>query len=113
MGDLASYAKVSSNTYRIYTFKNLKPVIGPSYTNNYYGRIGYLQLPFDVELRFGDGAGDLAIGFLDESKSFDYIPVTKWHGHYINVESDEVNGIKSGQVVTDDLSGTRLLIHEN
>ena len=113
LDDLASYAKVSSNTYRIYTFKNLKPVIGPSYTNNYYGRIGYLQFPFDVELRFGDGAGDLAIGFLDESKSFDYIPVTKWHGHYINVESDEVNGIKSGQVVTDDLSGTRLLIHAN
>ena len=113
LSDLAQYAKVSSNTYRIYTFKNLKPVIGPSYTNNYYGRIGYLQFPFDVELRFGDGAGDLAVGFLDESKSFDYIPVTKWHGHYINVESDEVNEIKSGQIVNDDLSGTRLFIPAN
>ena len=113
LSDLVSYAKVSTNTYRIYTFKNLKPVIGPSYTNNYYGRIGYLQFPFDVELRFGDGAINLAVGFLDESKSFDYIPVTKWHGHYINVESDKVNGIASGKVVNDDLSGTRLLIPAN
>ena len=115
LSDFSQYAKVSSNTYEIYTLKNLKPVSGPPYTINYYGRIGYLQFPFDVELRFGYGAGDLAIGFLDESKSFDYeyIPVTKWHGHYINVEGFTVNGIASGKVVADDLSGTRLLIPAN
>ena len=115
LSDFSQYAKVSSNTYEIYTFKNLKPVIGSPYTNYYYGRIGYLQFPFDVELRFGDGAGDLAIGFLDESKQYDflYIPVTKWHGHYINVEGSTVNGIASGKVVADDLSGTRLLIPAN
>ena len=115
LSDLSQYAKVSSNTYEIYTFKNLKPITGSPYTNNYYGRIGYLQFPFDIELRFGGGAGDLAIGFLDESKQYDflYIPVTKWHGHYINVEAFEVNKKKSGEVVNDDLSGTRLLIPAN
>ena len=115
MSDFTSYAKVSSNTYEIYTFKNLKPVMGSPYTNNYYGRISYLQFPFDVELRFGDGASDLAVGFLDESKQYDflYIPVTKWHGHYINVEAFEVNGKKAGEVVADDLSGTRLFIPAN
>ena len=115
LSDFSQYAKVSSNTYEIYTFKNLKPISGKPYTNNYYGRIGYLQFPFDVELRFGDGASDLAVGFLDESKQYDflYIPVTKWHGHYINVEGSTVNGIKSGQVVADNLSGTRLLIPAN
>ena len=113
LSDLARYAKVSSNTYRIYTFKNLKPVMGPSYTYDYYGRIGYLQFPFNIELRFGDGANDLAVGFLDESKSFDYIPVTKWHGTYINVEAFTVNGIASGKVVEDNLSGTKLLIPAN
>ena len=112
LSDLASYAKVSSNTYSIYTFNNLKPVMGQPYTNNYYGRIGYLQFPFDVELRFGNGASDLAVGFLDESKKYDflYLPVTKWHGHYINVEENVEN---AGQVVTDDLSGTKLLIPAN
>ena len=115
LSDLASYARVSTNTYRIYTFKNLKPVIGPSYTNNYYGRIGYLQFPFNIELRFGDGASNLAVGFLDESKQYDflYIPVTKWHGHYINVEAFEVNKKKPGEVVSDNLSGTRLFIPAN
>ena len=115
LSDFSQYAKVSSYPYEIYTFKNLKPISGKPYTNNYYGRIGYLQFPFDVELRFGDGASDLAVGFLDESKQYDflYIPVTKWHGHYINVEGSTVNGIKSGQVVADNLSGTRLLIPAN
>lgn len=115
LSDFSQYAKVSSNTYEIYTFKNLKPVTGPPYTINYYGRIGYLQFPFDVELRFGDGASDLAVGFLDESKQYDflYIPVTKWHGHYINVEAFEVNEKKAGEVVSDDLSGTRLFIPAN
>ena len=115
LSDLSQYAKVSSNTYGIYTFKNLKPVTGSPYTNNYYGRIGYLQFPFNIELRFGNGASDLAVGFLDESKKhdFSYIPVTEWHGHYINVESFTVNGIASGKVVADDLSGTRLFIPVN
>lgn len=115
LSDLSSYAKVSSNTYGIYYFNNLKPISGRPYSKYYYGRISYLQFPFNIELRFGDGASDLAVGFLDESKQYDfsYIPVTKWHGHYINVESFEVNGKKAGQVVTDDLSGTRLLIPAN
>ena len=115
LSDLSSYAKVSSNTYEIYYFDNLKPVIGNPYSKRYYGRISYLQFPFDIELRFGDGASDLAVGFLDESKQYDfiYIPVTKWHGHYINVEDFTVNGIERGEVVSDDLSGTRLLIPAN
>lgn len=115
LSDFSQYIKVSSNTYEIYTFKNLKPVTGTPYTINYYGRIGYLQFPFDVELRFVGDASDLAVGFLDESKQYDflYIPVTKWHGHYINVEAFEVNKKKPGEVVSDDLSGTRLLIPAN
>lgn len=115
LSDLASYAKVSSNTYGIYYFNNLKPITGRPYSKYYYGRISYLQLPFNIELRFGYGASDLAVGFLDESKQYDfsYIPVTKWHGHYINVENFEVNGKKAGEVVSDDLSGTRLLIPAN
>lgn len=115
LSDLTSYAKVSSNTYMIYYFNNLKPITGRPYSKYYYGRISYLQLPFNIELRFGDGASDLAVGFLDESKKgdFAYIPVTKWHGHYINVEDFTVNGIASGKVVSDDLSGTRLSIPAN
>ena len=115
LSDFSQYAKVSSNTYEIYYFNNLKPVSGRPYSKYYYGRISYLQFPFNIELRFGDGASDLAVGFLDESKQgdFTYIPVTKWHGHYINVEDFEVNGKKAGQVVTDDLSGTRLSIPAN
>ena len=115
LSDLASYAKVSSNTYEIYYFNNLKPVIGSPYSKYYYGRISYLQFPFNIELRFGYGASDLAVGFLDESKKgdFTYIPVTKWHGHYINVEDFDVNGKKAGEVVADDLSGTKLLIPAN
>ena len=115
LSDLSSYAKVSSNTYEIYYFNNLKPITGRPYSKYYYGRISYLQLPFNIELRFGDGASDLAVGFLDESKKgdFTYIPVTKWHGHYINVEDFTVNGKKAGEVVADDLSGTRLSIPAN
>lgn len=115
LSDFSQYAKVSSNTYEIYYFNNLKPISGRPYSKYYYGRISYLQFPFNIELRFGDGASDLAVGFLDESKQYDfsYIPVTKWHGHYINVEDFEVNGKKAGEVVSDDLSGTRLLIPAN
>lgn len=115
LSDLASYAKVSSNTYMIYYFKNLKPITGRPYSKYYYGRISYLQLPFNIELRFGHGARDLAVGFLDESKKgdFTYIPVTKWHGHYINVEDFTVNGIASGKVVADYLSGKRISIPAN
>lgn len=115
LSDLASYAKVSSNTYMIYYFNNLKPITGRPYSKYYYGRISYLQFPFNIELRFGDGASDLAVGFLDESKNgdFTYIPVTKWHGHYINVEDFTVNGIASGKVVADNLSGTRISIPAN
>lgn len=115
LSDLASYAKVSSNTYMLYYFKNLKPITGRPYSKYYYGRISYLQFPFNIELRFFDGASNLAVGFLDESKKgdFSYIPVTKWHGHYINVEDFEVNGKKAGEVVSDDLSGTRLSIPAN
>ena len=115
LSDFSQYAKVSSNTYEIYYFNNLKPISGRPYSKYYYGRISYLQFPFNIELRFGDGARDLAVGFLDESKKgdFTYIPVTKWHGHYINVEDFTVNGIASGKVVADDLSGTRLSIPKN
>ena len=115
LSDFSQYSKVSSNTYEIYYFNNLKPISGRPYSKYYYGRISYLQFPFNIELRFGDGASDLAVGFLDESKQgdFSYIPVTKWHGHYINVEDFEVNGKKAGEVVNDDLSGTRLLIPAN
>ena len=115
LSDFSQYAKVSSNTYEIYYFNNLKPISGRPYSKYYYGRISYLQFPFNIELRFGNGASDLAVGFLDESKQgdFTYIPVTKWHGHYINVEDFEVNGKKAGEVVSDDLSGTRLLIPAN
>ena len=115
LSDFSQYAKVSSNTYEIYYFNNLKPISGRPYSKYYYGRISYLQFPFNIELRFGYGSRDLAIGFLDESKQYDfaYIPVTKWHGHYINVEDFEVNGKKAGEVVSDDLSGTRLLVPAN
>ena len=115
LSDFSQYAKVSSNTYGIYYFNNLKPISGRPYSKYYYGRISYLQFPFNIELRFGYGSSNLAIGFLDESKQYDfaYIPVTKWHGHYINVEDFEVNGKKAGEVVSDDLSGTRLSIPKN
>ena len=115
LSDFSQYTKVSSNTYEIYYFNNLKPISGRPYSKYYYGRISYLQFPFNIELRFGNGASDLAVGFLDESKKgdFEYIPVTKWHGHYINVEGFTVNGIASGKVVADNLSGTRLSIPAN
>ena len=115
LSDFSQYAKVSSNTYEIYYFNNLKPISGRPYSKYYYGRISYLQFPFNIELRFGYGSSNLAIGFLDESKQYDfaYIPVTKWHGHYINVEDFTVDGIASGKVVADDLSGTRLSIPAN
>ena len=100
----------------IYIFKNLKPPMGGApYSYFYYGRVGYLQFPFDIEFRFGGNANGYAVGFLDEGQAstFEFMPVTKWFGHYINVESFEVNGKKAGEVVSDDLSGTRLLIPAN
>ena len=114
--DFANYAKVTKNAYMIYTFKNLKPPMGGApYSYFYYGRVGYLQFPFDIELRFGNNANGYAVGFLDETQAstFEFMPFTEWHGHYINVEDFEVNGKKAGDVVADDLSGTRLLIPAN
>ncbi len=102
--DFAKYAKVTKNAYKLYVFKNTRPLT----IKNYYGRIGYYQFPFDIELRFGSNANGYAVGFLNEAQasSFEFIPVTEWHGNYINVE-------KAGEVVSDDLSGTRLLIPAN
>lgn len=112
---LAEYAKTGTITYKIYTFKNLKPVIGNPYTYEYYGRVSYIQFPYDIEIRFGGGCSDYTVGFLDESKASDfyYLPVTKWYGHYINVENVSKNGVPSGGVVSDDLSGRSLVIPAN
>lgn len=114
--DFANYAKVTKNAYMIYTFKNLKPPMGGApYSYFYYARIGYFQFPFDIELRFGSNANGYAVGFLDETKAstFEFIPVTEWHGHYINVEAFTVNGVASGAEVSNDLSGTKILIPKN
>lgn len=114
--DFANYAKVTKNAYMIYIFKNLKPPMGGApYSYFYYGRIGYFQFPFDIELRFGSNANGYAVGFLDESKAstYEFIPVTKWQGHYINVEDFTVNGVASGTEVSNDLSGTKILIPKN
>lgn len=109
--DFADYAKVTKNAYKLYVFKNTNPLT----IKNYYGRIGYLQFPFDIELRFGSNANGYAVGFLDESQAstFEFMPVTEWHGHYINVEAFTVNGIASGAEVPNDLSGTKILIPKN
>lgn len=114
--DFANYAKVTKNAYMIYTFKNLKPPMGGApYSYFYYGRIGYYQFPFDIELRFGSNANGYAVGFLDESQAstYEFIPVTQWFGHYINVEDFTVNGVASGAEVSNDLSDTKILIHKN
>lgn len=110
--DFAGYAKVTKNAYKLYVFKNLNPPIS---IKNYYGRIGYYQFPFDIELRFGSNANGYAVGFLDESQAstFEFIPVTEWHGHYINVEAFTVNEVASGAEVSNDLSGTKILIPKN
>ena len=114
--DFANYAKVTENAYMIYIFKNLKPPMGGApYSYFYYGRIGYYQFPFDIELRFGSNANGYAVGFLDEGKAstYEFIPVTKWFGHYINVEAFTVNGVASGAEVSNNLSGTKILIPKN
>lgn len=109
------FAKTGTVTYNIYTFQNLKPAFGRPYTNQYYGRISYIQFPYDIAIRFGAGCSDYAVGFLDEEKAneYYYLPITKWHGHYMNVEPESKNGIQSGGVVDDDLSGTTLVIPAN
>lgn len=114
--DFANYAKVTENAYMIYIYKNLKPPMGGApYSYFYYGRVGYLQFPFDIELRFDGNAYGYAVGFLDEGQAstYEFIPVTKWFGHYINVEAFTVNGVASGAEVSDDLSGTKILIPKN
>lgn len=110
-----SFAKTGTVTYKVYTFKNLKPIMGSPYTNEYYGRISYIQFPYDIAIRFGAGCSEYAVGFLDESKASDfyYLPITKWHGHYINVENEPKNGVPSGGVVSDNLSGKTLVIPAN
>ena len=102
--DFSKYAKVTRNAYKLYVFKNTRPLT----IKNYYGRIGYYQFPFDIELRFGSNANGYSVGFLDETKAntFEFIPVTQWFGHYINVEA-------SGEEVSNDLSGTKILIPKN
>ena len=109
--DFAAYAKVTRNAYKLYVFKNTRPLT----IKNYYGRIGYYQFPFDIELRFGSNANGYAVGFLDETKAstYEFIPVTEWHGHYINVEAFTVNGVASGAEVSNNLSGTKILIPKN
>lgn len=109
--DFAGYAKVTKNAYKLYVFKNTNPLT----IKNYYGRIGYYQFPFDIELRFGSNANGYAVGFLDEKKAstYEFIPVTEWHGHYINVEAFTVNGVASGAEVSNNLSGKKILIPKN
>lgn len=109
--DFSGYAKVTKNAYKLYVFKNTRPLT----IKNYYGRIGYFQFPFDIELRFGSNANGYAVGFLDESQAstYEFMPVTEWHGHYINVEAFTVNGVASGAEVSDNLSGTKILIPKN
>ena len=114
--DFANYAKVTKNAYMIYTFKNLKPPMGGApYSYFYYARIGYYQFPFDIELRFGSNANGYSVGFLDETKAstYEFMPVTQWFGHYINVEAFTVNGVASGAEVSNNLSGTKILIPKN
>lgn len=112
---ISGFAKTGTITYKIYTFRNNKPITGSPYTYEYYGRISYLQFPYNIELRFGSGYSDYAVGLLDESKAEDfyYLPITKWYGHYINVENVTMNGVPQGGVVEDDLSGTKLVIPKN
>lgn len=109
--DFAKYAKVKRNAYKLYVFKNTRPLT----IKNYYGRIGYFQFPFNIELRFGSNANGYAVGFLDDAQAstYEFIPVTEWYGHYINVEAFTVNGVASGAEVSNDLSGTKILIHKN
>lgn len=109
--DFAAYAKITANAYKLYVFKNTSPLT----IKNYYGRIGYYQFPFNIELRFGSNANGYAVGFLNEGQAstFEFMPVTEWHGHYINVEAFTVNGIASGEEVSDNLSGTKILIPKN
>ena len=109
--DFSNYAKVTKNAYKLYVFKNTRPLT----IKNYYGRIGYFQFPFDIELRFGSNADGYAVGFLDEAQAstYEFMPVTEWHGHYINVEAFKVNGVASGAEVSENLSGTKILIPKN
>lgn len=109
--DFAAYAKVTRNAYKLYVFKNTRPLT----IKNYYGRIGYLQFPFDIELRFGSNANGYAVGFLDEGQAstYEFMPVTEWQGHYINVEAFTVNGVASGAEVSNNLSGEKILIPKN
>ena len=109
--DFAEYAKVTRNAYKLYVFKQTRPLT----IKNYYGRIGYYQFPFDIELRFGSNANGYAIGFLDESQAstYEFMPITQWQGHYINVEAFTVNGVASGAEISNDLSGTKILIPKN
>lgn len=109
--DFANYAKVTKNAYKLYVFKNTRPLT----IKNYYGRIGYFQFPFDIELRFGSNASGYAVGFLDEGQAstYEFMPVTQWQGHYINVEAFTVNGVASGDEVSNNLSGTKILIPKN
>ena len=95
----------------MYVFKNTSPLT----VKNYYGRIGYFQFPFNIELRFGSNANGYAVGFLDEGQAstYEFMPVTQWFGHYINVEAFTVNGVASGAEVSNDLSGTKILIPKN
>ena len=109
--DFAGYAKVTANAYKLYVSKNTRPLT----IKNYYGRIGYFQFPFDIELRFGNNANGYAVGFLDEAQAstYEFMPITQWFGHYINVEAFTVNGVASGAEVSNDLSGTKILIPKN
>ena len=109
--DFSKYAKVTRNAYKLYVFKNTRPLT----IKNYYGRIGYYQFPFDIELRFGSNANGYSVGFLDETKAstYEFMPITQWFGHYINVEDFTVNGVASGAEVSNDLSGTKILIPKN
>lgn len=109
--DFANYAKVTRNAYKLYVFKNTRPLT----IKNYYGRIGYFKFPFDIELRFGSNADGYSVGFLDEGQAstYEFMPVTQWFGHYINVEAFTVNGIASGAEVSKNLSGTKILIPKN
>ena len=109
--DFSKYAKVTRNAYKLYVFKNTRPLT----IKNYYGRIGYYQFPFDIELRFGTNANGYAVGFLNEGQAstYEFIPITQWFGHYINVEAFTVNGVASGEEVSNNLSGTKILIPKN
>ena len=110
--DFSAYAKVTANAYKLYVFRNLTQPIS---IKNYYGRIGYFQFPFNIELRFGSNANGYSVGFLNEAQAstYEFMPVTQWFGHYINVESFTVNGVASGAEVSDNLSGMKILIPKN